>query len=341
MARTVVAGIVPLVAAVLAWPAAAQQPASESAPAITEWTVPWDRTRPRDPYADRNGKVWFVGQVGDYVGVLDPATGAFRRFDLDPGTGPHNLIVDPAGTVWFTGNLAGFIGKLDPQSGRITRYPMPDSAVRDPHTMVFDSHGDIWFTAQAGNVIGKLTVASGEVRLVRVPTPGARPYGIVVDRSDRPWAVLFGTNRIATVDPATFRITEFPLPRAAARPRRLTLTSDGAIWYGDYIGGMLGRFDPVTHQVQEWTLPDGPRALPYAVMADDRDRVWVVETGPQPNLFVGFDTRALRFVPGAPVPGGGGAVRHMMFDAERGVLWFGTDVNTIGRARVSAGRATP
>ena len=30
-----------------------------------------------------------------------------------------------------------------------------------------------------------------------------------------------------------------------------------------------------------------------------------------------------------------------MFDAERGVLWFGTDLNTIGRAQVSTGRITP
>ena len=322
-------------------PAPAQQPAADPPPAMTEWTVPWARTRPRDPAVDREGRVWFVGQAGDYVGVLDPATGAFRRFELDPGTGPHNLLVDRAGTIWFTGNLAGFIGRLDPATRRITRYPMPDSAVRDPHTMVFDSHGDIWFTAQQGNVIGKLTVATGEVRLARVATPGARPYGIVVDRRDRPWAVLFGTNRIATVDPVTFQLAEYRLPRADARPRRLTMTSDGALWYGDYIGGMLGRFDPATHQVQEWPLPDGARALPYAVMSDDRDRVWVVETGPQPNVFLGFDTRTQRFVSSATVPGGGGAVRNMVFDAERGVLWFGTDLNTIGRAQVSPGRATP
>jgi len=163
----------------------------------------------------------------------------------------------------------------------------------------------------------------------------------VMDRNDRPWAVLFGTNKLATVDPRTFVLTEYPLPRPAARPRRLDFTSDGALWYCDYAGGMLGRFDPATREVQEWPMPGGAASRPYALLADDRDRVWVVETGVQPNMFVGFDARERRFLPGAPVPGGAGTVRHMMFDAVRGALWFGTDANTIGRAQVSPRRATP
>ncbi|MEJ2231667.1 MAG: hypothetical protein P8X46_10870, partial [Nitrospirales bacterium] len=34
---------------------------------ITEWKVPWDQTRPRDPYVDQQHRVWFVGQGGDYI----------------------------------------------------------------------------------------------------------------------------------------------------------------------------------------------------------------------------------------------------------------------------------
>lgn len=308
--------------------------AAQEAPVIQEWQVPWAGTRPRDPYLDRQGRVWFVGQQGHYVGLLDPRTGEFRRYDLAPGTGPHNLIVDSAGMIWYSGNLAWHIGRLDPKNGGITRFPMPDSAARDPHTLVFDPHGDLWFTVQGGNFIGKLTVATGQVRLVAVPTPRARPYGIMLDRSGRPWVVLFGTNKIATVDPTSFALTEYPLPRAEARPRRLAITSDGAIWYGDYAGGKLGRFDPVTQQVEEWPLPGGERARPYAMAVDNQDRVWVVETGAQPNRFIGFDTRARRFLPGADVPSGGGTVRHMVFDPAEQAVWFGSDANTIGRARL-------
>src|SRR3712207_2388230 len=46
---------------------------------ITEWTVPWEKTRPRDPYVAPDGRVWFVGQTGNYIAVLDPKSGEFKR----------------------------------------------------------------------------------------------------------------------------------------------------------------------------------------------------------------------------------------------------------------------
>ena len=102
---------------------------------IKEWPVPWGNTRPRDPYVAPDGNVWFVGQTGDYLAYLTPATGAFKRFELDKGAGPHNQIVDKSGIVWYAGNAAAHIGKLDPRTGTITKYPMPDPSVRDPHTL--------------------------------------------------------------------------------------------------------------------------------------------------------------------------------------------------------------
>jgi virginiamycin B lyase len=306
--------------------------AAQSVP-IHEWTVPWQNTRPRDPYVGPRQGVWFVGQAGDYLALLDPTTGKFRRYDLDPGTGPHNLVVAKDGMVWYTGNRAAHIGRLDPATGRITRYPMPDPAARDPHTLVFDSAGDLWFTVQGGNFVGKLETGTGRVHLLPVPTPNARPYGIVLDGSGRPWVAEFGSNRLAVIDPATMRLEEVPLPRERARPRRLAF-SDGAVWYVDYVGGRLGRVDPASRAVKEWEMPEGLRALPYGMAADDRGRIWFVETGPSPNRLVGFDPRQEAFFGNTAIPSGGGAVRHMFYDDRTGMLWFGTDVNTVGRAEV-------
>src|SRR5687768_10481745 len=77
---------------------------------IREWPVPWKDTRPRDPFMDSTGRVWFVGQTGDYLAHLDPKSGKFERVDLAKGTGPHNLVVDDAGDVWFSGNKQAYIG---------------------------------------------------------------------------------------------------------------------------------------------------------------------------------------------------------------------------------------
>jgi virginiamycin B lyase len=301
---------------------------------ITEWNVPWANTRPRDPFVDGEGRVWFVGQVGDYVAYLDPTSGEFTRFDLDPGSGPHNLIVDKDGMVWYAGNRAAHIGRLDPSTGDIDEYPMPDPAARDPHTLVFDSNGDIWFTVQGGNLVGHLSTATGDVQLVEVPTASARPYGIVVDEDDRPWVAEFGSYKIATVDPETYELTEYELPRKAARPRRLIVGGDGGVWYVDYAQGFLGRLDPATGRVTEWHVPGGARAGGYGMAVDDRDRIWFVESTIRPNRLVGFDPSTEEFFSLTEIPSGGGTVRHMYFHPPAKEIWFGTDTNNIGRARV-------
>ena len=68
---------------------------------------------------------------------------------------------------------------------------------------------------------------------------------------------------------------------------------------------------------------------------DSRDRIWAVEVGSQPNRFVAFDPRTEKFSHITPVPSGGGAIRHVDYDAKAGQIWFGTDANTIGYAQVN------
>lgn len=301
---------------------------------LKEWEVPYEQSRPRDPYVDKDGQVWFVGQRSDYVAVLNPETGEFKRYDLEDGAGPHNLIVDEEGFIWYAGNRAAHIGKLDPNTGEITKIPMPDPAARDPHTLIFDSKGDIWFTVQGGNFIGKLTVATHEVQLVKVPTERARPYGIVMDANDRPWVLEFGSYKIATVDPETMELREIPLPREDARPRRMAITSDQKIWYVDYAKGYLGQYDPATDSFEEWEMPSGGDSRPYGMASDDEDRLWFVETGPDPNRFIGFDPATQEFFSITEVESGGGTIRHMFFHEPTRQIWFGADTNTVGRAQL-------
>ena len=302
---------------------------------IEEWIVPYDNSRPRDPDIAPDGSVWFVGQRGDYLARLDPATGQFSRHDLADSPAPHNLIVGRDGLVWYAGNGAGYIGRFNPRSGAIEKIAMPDPAAVDPHTLVFDAdQSHVWFTVQGGNFVGRLTVASRKVELIAVPTPNARPYGIVVAGDGTPWIALFGTNKLASVDPDTLALTEHVLPQADARPRRLVAGPQGAIFYGDYARGELGRFDPEIKRVKFWPLPAGTGARPYGMAIDRHDRIWIVETGTSPNRLVGFDAGREAFFATVDIPSGAGSVRHMAYDPKTNAVWFGTDANTIGRADV-------
>jgi virginiamycin B lyase len=305
------------------------------------WSTPWERTRPRDPYVDRQGRVWFVGQVGNYVAHLDPKSGEFKRYEIDPGTNPHNLVVDAKGMVWFTGNANGRIVKMDPATGKLTTFMMPDPAVRDPHTMTFDRRGDAWFTAQGAGVVGKLTQSDGKIRLWRM-TKGSRPYGIWVDSHDQPWFDLFGTNQIGTIDPKSGEFKAYVLPNDRSRPRRIAITPDDAVWYGDYTRGYLGRLDPVTGSVEEFALPSGPASLPYAMTVDDRGRIWLAETGIQPNRLVAFDPAKKAFTDIVPIAADQtNTIRHMVFDKATRQIWFGGDANMIGRVQVAPEPVVP
>lgn len=312
-----------LLAAVLA--------ATVAQPVVDQWPVPWEDTRPRDPAVDAQGNVWFVGQTGHYIARFDPATAKFQRFELEPNAGPHNLIVGPDGAIWFAANRLGYIGRLDPKSAAIKKFPMPDSAAGDPHTLVAAPNGDIWFTVQSGSFVGRLEPKSGKVRLVKVPTAGSRPYGIVIDRTGRPWFNEFGRNALGTIDPQTMKLTEYELPQGT-RGRRIALAKDGAVWYVDYARGLVARFDPKTHKIDEYPTASGKGSLPYAMATDDRGRLWFVETGPQPNKLVGFDPVTKQVVAVSEMKTS--TVRHMIFDSKRRELWFGTDANTIARAKV-------
>jgi virginiamycin B lyase len=211
---------------------------------------------------------------------------------------------------------------------------MPERAARDPHTLTFDSRGNVWFTVQQGNYVGKLTTADHRVQLIKVPTARARPYGIVVDSEDVPWAVAFGTNKLLQIDPQNMTLREIVLPNEDSRPRRLVITSDDRVWFVDYARGYLGRYGPDAGDFAEWAMPGGSESRPYGMAVDRNDKIWIVETGVSPNRFVGFDAVTEEFVSMTDIPSGGGAVRHMDYFAPAGEIWFGTDTNYIGRAKV-------
>jgi len=299
---------------------------------IDEWAVPVG-SRPHDPAVAPDGSIWYTGQTANTLGRLNPATASITEYALPtPRSGPHGLVADGSGRIWYTGNTASHIGSLDPTTGEVREYPMPDPQARDPHTPIFDRTGTLWFTVQGGNFVGRLNPASGEITLIRSLTPNSLPYGIVINSAGRPFFDLFGTNKLATIDPETLAITEYVLP-SGARPRRIAVTPDDVVWYTDYARGYLGRLDPRSGVVTEFPSPSGARSMPYGIASTSDGIIWYSESGMEPNTIVRFDP-ATGGMQSWPIPSGGGVVRHMVA-APNGDVWLAcSGVDRLARVRV-------
>lgn len=298
---------------------------------IKEFEVPTPQSRPHDPAIAPDGSLWYTGQRANKLGRLDPATGQFREYPLKtPDSGPHGLVADHDGNIWFTAISKGYIGKLDPKTGAITEYKMPNPRANDPHTPVFDQNGILWFTLEESGFVGRLDPKTGEVKVKQVPTPHAVPYGIVVTHKGVPIFCEFGSNKLASIDPKTMEITEYPLPEGA-RPRRLALAKDDTIYYSDYARGYLGHFDPATKKVEEWPSPGGPSSHPYGITVTPDGYVWYSESGVKPNTLVRFEPQRKHF-DSTPIPSGGGVVRNMVATPDGKIYLACSGVNKVAIA---------
>lgn len=315
--------------------------AAPESPQIQEWTVPYPNSRPRDPSVGADGRVWFVGQTDNYLGVYDPNKNSFERIGLPEGTRPHSVLVAPSGEPWVAGNGNGTLLRYSVLGQLEQTIEVPKTAglkVRDPHTLAFDGHGGLWFTMQGGNAIGHLNMTSEKVRLFPIAKADSRPYGLVADREGNAWAVLFAGGDIVHIDRRTMKLSSYPLPRDLARPRRLALDSQDNVWYVDYAQDKLGRFSPTSKKFTEWTIEPQP-AAPYAMAIDGRDDVWLFLTAPQPNRVLRFNPEREAFDFKLELPSGGGAVRNAEYHRESDSIWFGSDRNTLGQLRLSVDSA--
>ncbi|MGH9256165.1 MAG: virginiamycin B lyase family protein [Vicinamibacterales bacterium] len=328
----------PRLALVIVWLALAAGVSTRSQSAtgidvvIDEWTVPVG-SRPHDPAVAPDGSIWYTGQTANTLGRLNPITASVTEYALPtPRSGPHGLVADAAGHIWYTGNTARLVGRLDPTTGVVLEFPMSDTRARDPHTPILDAAGTLWFTVQGGNVVGRLAPVTGETTVIASNTPNSLPYGIVIDSRGRPFFDLFGTNKVAMIDPETLEITEHALP-AGARPRRIAVTRDDVIWYTDYARGFLGRLDPRTGNVTEFASPAGRTSRPYGMTSTSDGAIWYSESGVEPNTVVRFNPSD-GSMQSWPIPSGGGIVRHMVTAPNDDVWLACSGVDRLARVRV-------
>ena len=81
-------------------------------------------------------------------------------------------------------------------------------------------------------MIARLAPKTGEIKLVNMPAANALSYRIVVNSDGIPFFAEFSSNKLASIDPKTMEIHEYPLPNAGSRGgvvRNMMATRNGKL----------------------------------------------------------------------------------------------------------------
>ncbi|HEX6735826.1 MAG TPA: hypothetical protein VF096_13530 [Azonexus sp.] len=280
---------------------------------VSEWPVPTPQFA-RDPAIAPDGSIFIAVMRGNKIARFDPATATFREWDLPRDHHPHGLLVDRRGIVWTTGNGNGTIGRLDPASGDIREF-RTQSDGSGPHTVVIGDDGKtLWFTMQSGNRIGRLDTASGEIREYRtaggpygialdrrglvwfcrmgddrlgildpatgtlselVMPAGSRPRRMASAPDGSIWVTLYGSNKLAQVDPAARKIVrQIDLP-AGPDGGAYAVSIDGAglVWANEIKTDSVLRLDPASGELRVIKLPTAGAGIRKMVV-DAQGRLW-------------------------------------------------------------------
>lgn len=193
----------------------------------------------------------------------------------------------------------------------IREYEIP-TPMPMPHSMTVDPvRGIAWWGEESwlANKIGRFNMATETFEEYPVPTPNASVHTGIVAKDGRYFVTLpsGGDSKLASVDPATGKVTEYKwpektCPRLPCRsgPHTIALSKEGNLWLSGGSSGEVWSFDVETEKfaAHKFTLPPdypedsmarwtsapgelmGPvREATYDIKEDSKRKVWFTLNG--------------------------------------------------------------
>ncbi len=119
-----------------------------------------------------HGKVLVANMGGDYVAVVDPASGQVVN-RIVTGRGAHNLFLSPDKRVlWVNNRVSGTTAAVDPETLKVVRtYNIPGG----PDDIDFAPDGSLWITRRFAEKVAVLHPETGDFETIEV---GHSPHGL-------------------------------------------------------------------------------------------------------------------------------------------------------------------
>lgn len=260
-------------------------------------------------------------------------------------------IASPSSTVTLTYNggypfisasIAATMGSLSasatfaPVPTFLTAYP--EKSLPPPYfgganyaDIVLGPNGDMYTIGQSYSEFVKL-LANGSQKTYPLPSSSDDLMGLVVGSDGNLWTAENQSGAIATFNPVSGAISEYPLPTGTpgvARPDAVALGNDGNVWFTDQINDVVGSITP-SGTVTEYPLP--VNANPRRLAAGSDGNMWITDSNNNAIIKVSLTGTILASY---PVPTGGAGVYGIAAGPD-GNLWFTEDgADKIGRITTS------
>jgi len=256
---------------------------------ITEYQLPRRTIAPHDVRTDAQGNVWYSNFVENFLGELDPKTGAHREYAIpvlkpDAPTGTLDLEADADGNLWLAMMFQTGLAKFDRTTKTFQIFPVQaalnNSATQQSMVMPRASNvdGKVWTNDVAKQSIMRLDLKTGTYQLIDpyklLPKRYQHgPYGMAADTQNNLYFMDFGGDNVGRVDAKTGEVTLFPTPTPKSWPRRTMLDDQGRLWFTEFAANKLGMFDTKSESFKEWDVPK-PHTYPYDVFIDKDGELW-------------------------------------------------------------------
>jgi len=256
---------------------------------ITEYALPRASIAPHDVRTDAQGRVWYSNFVENFLGELDPTTGANRDYPipvLKPAspTGALDLEADADGNLWLALMFQTGLAKFDLATKTFQIFPVQAALQNDtmqqsmvmPRSWRVDDK--VWTNDVVKQSILRFDLKTGQYELIdpyKLLPKGYQhgPYGMAADAQNNLYFMDFGGDNVGRVDAKTAEVTLFPTPTPKSWPRRTMLDDRGRLWFTEFAANKLGMFDTKTEALKEWEVPT-PYTYPYDVFMDKDGELW-------------------------------------------------------------------
>ncbi len=262
---------------------------------IDKYKTP-DGGPPYNPVFDAARKsIWTGDQTPGkgQIWQLNIATGNYTLHRISGAALITNVILDPDGRLWYIdpigggssggsgGGNKGALGVYNPENNTNERFVMPEAGI--PTAVQMDNNGDLWVPLLVTNgpdKVYKFDPASEKFTPYNIPTADGRPAGITMDSLGNIWFAELDAGKIAKVDPATGKITEYaPNSKLQTLDEPTAVLADpksSDIYISEHEGHTITVFNSLLGTFREYP-PVNKDGLPFGMAMDSYGNLWFAE----------------------------------------------------------------